>query len=245
VTDISNPRRTVSGGGLALAAIAIVLSACLGQVDASATVTASSLIKTTDAAIVKEHSAHVVFVAHSGSPSKTERIVADVGRSNGMEVVTESKADVTLKLTPSYVYVSGNFSGLTTLFGMTSADARKLGRNWEAWKSGTSQYANLQADLTIASVSGLIPKAKGTKLSTEVVNGTTYDLLRWTIAATGSTPMLSNSLTVSVGTTLPVKVTTTASGGTRVTTTVSKWGEPIVVVAPPPASTVASSNISG
>ena len=134
-------------------------------------VTTSSVIRTAKLAIARQASAHVVFVAHAGSPSKTETIVADVGRASGTETVTEGTAALAIRLSPSYAYVSGNSSGLTTIFGMSSADAKKVGKDWESWKAGTSQYANFKSDLTMSSVSALLPKAKGTRLTT-VVTGT-------------------------------------------------------------------------
>ncbi len=81
-----------------------------------------------------------------------------MGRASGTETVTEGKAAPEIKLLPSHAYVSGNSSGLTATFGMSSTDAKKLGEHWEPWKSGTSQCANLKSDLTMSSVSALLPK---------------------------------------------------------------------------------------
>jgi hypothetical protein len=142
------------------------------------------VIRSAELAIAKQASVHVVFVAHAGSPSKTETIVADVGRASGTETATEGKAALVVKLSSTHAYVSGNSSGLTTIFGMSSADAKKVGKDWESWKAGTSQYANLKSDLTMSSVSALLPKAKGTRLTTVVSKGSTFYVLKWTIAAT-------------------------------------------------------------
>jgi hypothetical protein len=209
-------------------------------------VSTSSVIRTAKLAIARQTSAHVVFVAHAGSPSKTETIVADVGRTSGTEAVTEGTAALAIRLSPSYAYVSGNSSGLTTIFGMSSADAKKVGKDWESWKAGTSQYANLKSDLPMSSVSALLPKAKGTKLSTVVTGGTTSYVLKWSISATSSTPEVANTLMVSSGAvTLPVKETALISNGAKATTTISRWGEQFVVGVPPIAATIASSKITG
>ena len=75
-----------------------------------------------------------------------------------------------------------------------------------SWKAGTSQYANLKADVTFAAVTALLPRAKGTRLSTGLTNGANVYVLKWTAAASSSTPMLSNTLTVSAsGQSLPVE----------------------------------------
>lgn len=209
-------------------------------------VTTASVLTNAKAAIDKESGAHVAFVAHAGSSSTTERIVADVGVTSGVETVSEGKSELTVKVTPTDAYASGNSSGLTTLFGMSSADAKKVGKDWESWRAGTSQYTSLRSDLTLSSVTALLPKAKGTRLTTEITKGSRLYVLKWTTPATSSLPGLSNTLTISAsGAALPVEETSTASGGTKATTSLSKWSEPVLVSAPPAASTIASSKVTG
>jgi hypothetical protein len=185
----------------------------------------------------------VVFVARSGSPARTEKIVADVGTASGTETVVEGTSHLTIEITAGSAYVSGNATGLTTLFGMSATDGKKVGSKWESWKSGSGQYASLKSDLTMSSVSALLPKAKGTKLSKTSAG---LPVLKWTVKATSSTPALSNVLTLSAGpTTLPDTESTTAKGGTKVTTTLSAWGEQILVRVPPASSVIASSKVTG
>jgi hypothetical protein len=197
----------------------------------------------TRAAIAKQTSAHVVFMAKSGSTSATEKIVADVGTSSGEETVTNGSAKISIRVTSTHAYLKGNQSGLTTIYGLTSAQAQKVGKDWVSSKAGTSQYSGLKSDLTMTSVKSLLPKAKGTKLST---NSAGLYVLKWSTAATSSLPSLSNTLTVSTGTaTLPVTETSTAAGGTKATTKLSTWGEALVVATPPLSSTIASSLVTG
>ena len=238
-------QRTRSGV-LAFCLTTCVMSVFLGATAQAQVVTASSVLKDATLAIAKQGSVHVLFVAHSGSPLKIEKITADVGTTSGTEAIVEGNAIVTIRLTTTDAYVSGDLSGLTTLFGMSSADAKKVGKDWESWKSGTGQYSNLKSDLTLSSVTALLPRVKGTELSTVVTDGAQLYVLKWTIPATNSLPKLSNTLTVSTGLlTLPVVETATASGGTKVTTTLSNWGERVSVNSPPVASTIASSKITG
>jgi hypothetical protein len=230
-------------GGLVLGSLATALFALPTTAGAANVVSASFLIKTTDAAITKAGSAHVAFMAHSSSDSRTETIIADVGTNSGKELVSSNKAVLSVEVTTTDAYVEGNTQGLTTLFGLSSADAKKLGHKWAVWKSGTSKYTSIKADVTMSSVTGLLPKAKGTNVSTDVVGGTTYDVLHWTVAATKSTPKVTNKLNVSTGAvTLPTTEMSTDSEGTA-TTTLSDWGEPISVTAPPLGSTMASSKL--
>ena len=238
-------RQKIIGGVLSSALIAAGVGALGVSAAAAGGLTTSSVVKSAKLAIAKQTSVHVVFVAHSSSPSRTEDIVADVGRASGTEAVTEGKATLDIRLTPTHAYVSGNADGLTEIFGMSASDAKKVGKYWESWKSGTTQYANLKSDLTMSSVSALLPKVKGTTLSTVVAGGTTSYALKWTIAATTSTPQAKNTLTVSSGAvTLPVKETAVVSTGAMATTSLSAWGEPIAVSVPPSPLTIASSKIS-
>jgi hypothetical protein len=229
---------------LALAVLASVTAS--GAAAYAGVVTTGSVIASARTAISKQTGAHVVFTASAGSSSTAEKIVADVGVTSGAETITEGTAHLAVRVTPTFAYVSGNSSGLTSLFGESSTDAKKIGTDWESWKAGTSQYSNLKSDVTMTSIAALLPKAKGTKLSSVVTKGTKLYVLKWTTAATSSIPKLSNTLTVSTGeTTLPVEGTTTASGGTKATTTLSRWGEHVLVSTPPAASVIASSKVTG
>ena len=124
----------------AIAAISITLAVTAYAADEGA----GAVLASARVDIAAQTGVHVVFMAHSGSTGITERIVADVGASAGSETVFEGSAHLALRATPSFAYVSGNSSGLTTLFGMGSADAKTLGSKWESWKAGTGQYVNLK-----------------------------------------------------------------------------------------------------
>jgi hypothetical protein len=204
------------------------------------------VLDATKAAVAAQTSAHVMFTAHSGTTGTTEKIVADVGTTSGTEDISEGSAAVAIRVTPSFAYVSGNASGLTTLFGLSSTEARTVGHKWVSWKAGTGQYKNLRSDLTMSSVTALLPKAKGTAVSTKTAAGVGVYVLRWTTAATSTVPRLSNTLTISSSApVLPLTDTATASGGTKVTTVLSKWGEGVVVPTPPATSTISSTKVKG
>jgi hypothetical protein len=225
----------------ALATLTLAATAVLCPLAGASSVTVSAVIRAAQRDIAGQTSVHVDFVAHSSSPSRTEKIVDDLGVASGKETATDGKAHVDLTFSAGAVYVSGNSAGLTTLFGMTSAEAKKVGQKWVSWKAGSGQYANLKVDLTMSSVLALLPKAKGTRVS---VKDSKFSLLKWTVPATTSTPALSNTLTLSNGAmTLPVTEYATTAGGTRVTTTLSNWGENVLVNAPPTASVISSSKV--
>jgi hypothetical protein len=224
--------------------VSIALVALSGAAVSSGAVTTDSLLQATKAAIDTQPGVRVTFVANSGSPSPAEKIVADVGTKSGNETVSQGSSHITIRLTPTYAYVSGNSSGFINILGLSSAQATRIGTHWVSWKASTTQYSSFKSGLTISAVVALLPKAKGTAVSSKVSNGTTVYVLRWTDAATSSTPQLSVLLTVSAGSSpLPLVQTVTASGGRKATTTLSQWGEQVLVSAPPAASTMASSKI--
>ncbi len=226
------------------AAIVAVASAAFSTPAYAGSPSVSSVIKTVKAAMKKEPGAELVSTEHSTSSSAGAKESLEAGTTSGQETFSKGDADLAIKVTPTDAYVRGSSSGLTTILGMSAADAKKIGSKWVYWKHGTTQYADLEADVTVSSLTSVLPKAKGTKLSTRATKGSTLYVLRWTTAATSSAPKLSNTLSVSTRTDLPVRATSTASGGTKVDTTFSDWGKHVLVSAPPAGSTVPGSTIT-
>jgi hypothetical protein len=205
-----------------------------------------SVLRSVRAAIATQRGVHVVFVGHSSSAA--ERIVVDVGTNSGSETATDGKAELSVRVTPTGAYVSGNRAGLTTLFSLASAQAKQVGTRWVYWKAGTSAYDSLKSDVTMPSVTALLPKVAGTTLSTTAPGGTAVPLyvLKWTSLAAGAAPKLSNALAVSaLAPNLPVEVTSTGPKGVKLASTLSRWGEDVVVSVPPSALTIASTKIKG
>jgi hypothetical protein len=227
-----------------LAASLLVLTSALSTVASAGVVTTSSVLSAAKSAIQKHSAVHLEINVTSGS-SSAEKVVQDAATSTGIETITEGTASATVKVMPSYAYMSGNSSGLTTILGLTSAQAKKVGKDWVSMKSGASQYSDLEKVVTLSSVSSVFPAAKGTKLSTSVVNGTKVFVLSWTTAATSSAPKISSILTISaVGANLPIKETATASGEKEIIT-LSKWDEHVSVSAPSAASTITYAKVTG
>jgi hypothetical protein len=228
---------------LTLVSVVVLASVALAGRAGAATASTQSILGSTKAAVGGQRGVHVAFVASSGATVR-ENLVADVGSTGGSESVAEGKATLTVRVNSSFGYVKGSQTGLTGLFGLSAKQAKALGTNWESWKPGTTQYTNLKADVTLAAVKELLPKAAGTKVSTGTVNGSKSYILKWKTAASGSQPALSNSLTVAAASFLPARETTTASGGVKLTTTLSRWGERVATTAPP-ADSIRSSRSLG
>ena len=126
---------------VSVGATALVLSTALG-VAASATTTASSVLKAAKEAMAKQTGVHLVDSSKSGSSSILA--IGDFGTKSAEETLSEGKARLTLKLTPTYAYIGGNSSGLTTIFGLTAAQAKKVGKDWISVKAGIERVRRVQ-----------------------------------------------------------------------------------------------------
>ena len=224
--------------------VVAVSSFGLSATSSAASVTTSSVLAAAKAAILKQSSVHLTLTKTTGT-STSETIVSDSGTKVGNQTISAGKATAAVRVTTAYAYVSGNSSGLTTILGLSSAEAKKVGKDWISLKSGTSQFTDFRSDVEVSSVTEELPPASGTKLSTAVVGGTKVFVLSWTTAATSSTPKVSNTFTFAAnGATLPIKEVATTSSG-KETITYSKWNERVSVSAPPSGSTISYAKVFG
>ncbi len=204
---------------------------------------ASSVISTTKAAIAKESGVHVLLTSKTSSSST--KVVADIGATRGMETITEGSGSVTIKVTSTYAYLSGNAAGLKTLMGLTAQEQAKVGTGVMSMKAGTTPYKNLKSSVTIPVLANLLPNVTGTSSSTVTIGGRHFYELDWTTKATSSTSKSKAVLTLSEGATvLPMREIATAATGTS-TTTFSKWGENINVSVPSNSKVVTYSKVFG
>ncbi len=230
----------VSGAARLVLASAVVLSSVVvlsatAEAAGVAAPTASSVLSAAKSAIGKQSSVHLEVRSSSGSGSVEEELRADLAKTSGIETISEGTGTVVIKVTPTSAYLSGDSSGLTKILGLTAAEAKKVGRDWVTLKSGTSQYKTLATSISVSSVGSILPPAKGTRVFTPAPAAKKVYTLKWDTAATSSAPALVSSLTLSaVGATLPVEEITTASGAGKQTVVLSKWGEQVLVSAPPP-----------
>ena len=222
----------------------LVLMSATAEAAGTGAQTASSVLTAAKSAIGKQTSVHLEVT--SGSGSAEEKLKADLGKTSGIETISDGSESVVIKVTPTDAYLSGDSSGLTKILGLTSAEAKKVGSDWLTLKAGTSQYKTLATSVTVSSVGSILPPAKGTHLYAPAPPTKKFYTLKWSTAATSSSPALASSLTLSaVGATLPVLETTTALGAGKQTVSLSKWGEHVLVSAPPAGSTIPLSKISG
>jgi hypothetical protein len=229
-------------GGAALAGSTLAMAGAAG---ATQVPTTSSVLVAAKAAIAKRTGVHLVVTSKSSSTSVAEHVAADLGKATGTETISDGTGTVIIRVTPTYAYLSGNSTGLTKVVGLSAAEVSKLGSDWVSVKAGTSQYTGLAGSMTISSVAGVLPEAKGTTLSAPAVAGKGVYALKWETAATSSAPKFTNTLILSAaGATLPVEEITTAAGGARETVMLSHWDELIQVTPPPASSTIPFSKLS-
>jgi hypothetical protein len=196
----------------------------------------SSVIAAAKSALAKQTGVHLELASTSGSTK--DDVKADFGTKMGAEVIVTGKATATVKVTPTYGYISGNVLGLTSVVGLSSAEAKKVGTRWISIKAGTSQYSAVATGTTISSLTSVLPVTKGTTLTTTTEHGLSVHVLKWTTAATSTTVKAMNTLVIAAnGAPLPIQETASASSGSGVTT-FSKWDESVHVTSPSASSII-------
>lgn len=226
---------------LALATMAIVAAAPIAAQASVKDPSASSVISTTKATIANESGVHVLFISKTSSSST--KVVADIGATSGVETITEGSDRATIKVTPTYAYLSGNAAGLISLMGLSAKEQKKVGSDVISMKAGTTPYKSLKSSITIPVLANLLPTAKGTTYSTKNIDGTPHYQLSWTAKATSSTSESKSVLTLSEGAAvLPIREVSTSSSRTG-TTIFSKWGEHVSASVPSTSQIISYSKV--
>lgn len=215
---------------LALAVMAVAVAAPIAAQASVNRPSVRSLVNTTKATIATKSGVHVLITSTTSSTST--KVVADIGVSSGVETITSGADEVTIKVTPTYAYLSGNAAGLTALMGLSTKEQKRVGTDAISMKAGTTPYKNLASSITIPVLANVLPAVKGTTSSTRAVGAQRYYELSWTTKATSTTSQSKTVLTLSSRpAVLPVREVSTSSSGTG-TTHFSKWGEDVSVSAP-------------
>lgn len=218
---------------LTFLAFAIVALAVAAPIAVQASVkgpSVGSIVRTAKATLAHESGVHVLVTSKISSSST--KVVADVGVTSGEETITKGTDEVTIRVTSTYAYLSGNAAGLTTLMGLSTKEQKKVGTDVISMKAGTTPYKSLASSITIPVLANLLPTIKGTTYSARTVDGQRYYELSWTTKPTSTTSKSKTVLTLSSGpAALPVREVNTSSSGTG-TTTFSKWGEYVSVSVP-------------
>ena len=224
---------------LALLSGALVLATPLLAQGSVSNPSATTVLAAAKVSLAKERGVHVKVKTLTGSVVSS--VIADIGRTSGTETYVSGKESFTITVTPTYAYLSGSATGLTTLMGLTSTEQKKVGTASISMKMGTTQYTTFQSNLTSGAFAQLLPVAKGTNLLSARDKSTNGYDLKWTTKATSATPSSTSVLTISSGKkTLPLKEAVSTSVGSSATT-FTKWGESVTVTVP--SSTIAYAKV--
>ncbi len=206
---------------------------------AATTPTAATVIAAATKSLAKESGVHISVSTDDDKVLST--VVADIGTSSGYETYKKGGETFTISVTPTYAYLSGSKTGLTTLMGLTAAEAKKVGSKSIAIKKGSTQYTTFKTNLTSAAFSQLLPAVKGTTLLAKRDKSTGGYQLTWTTAATSTSPKTTSLLVVSSGSaTVPLKESVSTSSGES-HTTFTKWNQSFTIKVP--TSTIAYSKV--
>ena len=235
------PRLLLSRPSLLALALGSVLVASQAPLVAQASVkkpTATSVLKALKGALAKESGVHITVNSKSGTTFNS--VIADLGTKGGSETFISGKSNIKISVTPTYAYLSGNATGLTTLVGLTASQQKLVGTKSIAMKVGTSPYTSFKSNLTTTAFAAFLPTNKGIILSRDKYH---HYVLTWTTKATSTVQKSTSVLTLSTGKKiLPIKeVTSSKTGGG--TTKFSKWGENVVGPTPKAGTTIAYSKV--
>jgi hypothetical protein len=206
---------------------------------AATTPTAATIIAAATKSLARETGVHIAVSTKDDKVLST--VVADIGKTSGYETYKKGGETFTISVTPTYAYLSGSKTGLTTLMGLTAKEATLVGRKSIAIKKGSSQYTTFKTNLTSAAFSQLLPAVKGTTLLAKRDKATGGYQLTWTTAASSTSPKTTSLLVISSGSaTVPLKESVSTSSG-KSNTTFTKWNKSFTVKVP--TSTIAYSKV--
>lgn len=199
---------------------------------------AASVITAAGDAMLTQQSVRLVIGEPAAGAARSQQIVADIGAVTGTELITDGTTTATIRITRRAAYFTGDTAGLRAYLGLSAAAAAKAGSRWVEIKAGTSEYRDLAAENTIASLpSSVLPSAadaSAAQVRSATVGGQKVYVLDWTAAATGSSAAIGVRLVVSATPrVLPVSETLT-TGRESKTVSFSRWGVPFTVTAPAP-----------
>lgn len=147
---------------LALLSTALVIGASLAAQASVKNPTTASILAAAKTSLTKETGVHVKVLTIVGKVESS--VVGDIGKVSGTETYVSGNESFTITVTPTYAYLSGSATGLTTLMGLSSAEQKKVGKASILMKKGTTPYTTFKPNLTSGAFSQLIPAAKGTTL---------------------------------------------------------------------------------
>lgn len=193
-----------------------------------------TLLAAAKAAVAAQSSVHLRLTETAASGHRELTIEGVFGTSTATETIRGTGTRAELRLTRSDAYLSGSPSGLTSVYGISPADAAKVGTRWVDISRGTREYTDLAHEDTLSAVTAatLPASTATTSIATRTSGGTLVYQLTWTAPRTTGSGTIHYTLELAAtGSPLPL-TETSRTGGVTQTTTFSHWDEPIDVHPP-------------
>jgi len=205
--------------------------------------TAKSVITATKNAIKGESSVRLNVTSTDSKTKAVETEIADAGTSSGLQSLVQGQAKAYVRITKKAAFLGGNSKGLSVIFGVPSADIKKVGTKWISVAAGSTQYTSIVDGGTIGPLlAGLLPASTAkVTVSHESLSGQQATALSWSETASTGTVKLKLDV-AATGKSLPLEINAT-QGVVHAVTTFAKWGEKITVATP--TQTIAITKLTG
>jgi hypothetical protein len=209
----------------------------------SSTPSVKTLLSDAKSSMLSVKGVHIDVTSTAGKTKSS--VVVDIGNKNGQETITSGSQHVKIIVTSKNAYLSGNSGGLTTIMGLSKAQAGKLGSSVMVMKAGSAEYTSLDQNLTIPILPAMLPASTNKKLKVTTGSNAHQYNLDWSTAASSTALATTTVLTFTVGNkTLPVTESIKSSKGLG-TTTFTKWNESVNVSVPATSSLVSYAHVFG
>lgn len=189
-----------------------------------------------DAAATAAGSVHFSSATHDGASSIV--FSDDSAASGGRQDITMSGGgQMTVLLVSGIGYVDGNALALNGFLGLPAATATQLAGQWISFTSDDPGYQQVVDGVTTGAVLGEItPAGALTKTAPQTVDGQRVVGVRGPAPASAQMPKGSKITLYVAATGRPLPVSCLeGTGGNLTNITLSRWGEPVSVAAPPHA----------
>ena len=163
--------------------------------------------------------------------------LTDAGRTSGRQVVTLTSAgksdSLVNELVGGTLYVKGDNAILVTYMGLSQATANQLAGQWFIVPTGSTEYTAIAQGLTVSTgMAEVTMTASVASLPATTLAGVKDNVLKGKTAKSAINPATNETFYFSTATKpLPVEVIQSFSGATG-TIKLSRWNEPIKIVAP-------------
>ena len=148
---------------LQFSALAMIATTVAGGISLSAqaatTPTAATVIAAATKSLAKEIGVHIAVATDDNKVLSS--VVADIGKTSGYETYKKGGETFTISVTPTYAYLSGSKTGLTSLMGLTTTEAKKVGLQVHRHQEGFDSVHDVQDQLDVRRILSVASRGEG------------------------------------------------------------------------------------